>query len=500
MMKTNTSREAAVNRSAQSAVASTCTRLNRRTGSRAQSNARATALALSLAGALVGAGLARPAQAQDAAPADAAPADAAPADAAPADAAGARVSSAPASVASLTPEQQAQGASLIREAIGLAEAESTRGFSRTRLSVVRGAASLLPLLEPSVREQLVSRWMRLAMAGGVSREVRLGAFSDFFDAASRRDGEFARRVAGRLTGDDAARAGAYITLSERSEGYSWKTANDYALRAQAAARQEGVPQIRARALAFVALRMATLNPELRPASVVEASRAVRRLRGGRERDYLLAEVAGAAAKFDIPTARRIGASIGDERLRNLALARSNLSEISQTTLSATTQDRVAALAKAAARYDVRAIPILLQLPPQSDVLRALSDSLPPLYPTASSSVPVSTLERLWNFSQGAEPSVYKDQLQSRLARQMILHDLWRGRAWGKQLAWKGGRVQAGTFLNQVARARSSALSSRASSLQDLADRNIARALLEARSLRPEARAEALLLLAGQVLT
>lgn len=474
MIKTNTSREAAVTADA---TASTCTCSNRRRTSHQASqvklHARAGALALALSSALVGAGLMPGARAQGVAPA---------------------------SVASLSPEQQGQGASLIEEAIGLAEAESTRGFSRTRLSVVRGAPSLLPLLESPAREQLLSRWMRLAMAGGVSREVRLDAFSDFFDSATRRDGEFARRVAGRLTGDDAARAGAYITLSERSERFSWKTANDYALQAQAAARRERVPEIRARALTFVALRMATLNPELRPASIVEATRAVRGATGGRERDFLLAEVAGAAAKFDIPTARRIGASIGDGGLRNLALARSNLSEISQTTLSVATQDRVAALAKAAARYDVRAIPILLQLPPQSDVLRALSDSLPPLYPSASSSVPVSTLERLWNFSQSAEPSVYKDQLQSRLARQMILHDLWRGRAWGKQLAWKGGRVQVGTFLNQVSTARRSALSLRAGSLQDLADRNISRALLEARSLRPEARAEALLLLAGQVLT
>lgn len=474
MVKTDASRVSAAASTdvdaAQSQATSTCTGSNRRTTSQIKFHAQARALAVT--GVLALAPLAaRPAWAQDMAPASPA-------------------------TASLSPEQQAQGASLIEEAIGLAE----RGSSRTRLAVVRDAPSLLPLLESPAREQMLERWMRLAMAGGVPREVRLDAFSNFFDSAARRDGEFARLAAGRLLGDDAARAGAYITLSERSERFSWKTANDYALQARAAARAEGVPGIRARTLTFVALRMATLNPELRPASVLEAASAVRSSTRGRERDFLLAEVAGAASKFDIPLARRISASIGDEGLRNLASARSNLSEISQTTLSATTQDRIAALAKAAARYDVRAIPILLQLPPQSDVLRAVSDSLPPVYPTARLSIPVSTVERLWNFSQSAEPSVYKDQLQSRLARMMILHDLWRGRAWGKQLAWKGGRVQAGTFLNQVARTRGSALQNRAAPLQELANRNIGRALLEARSLPPEGRAEALLLLAGQVLT
>jgi len=405
-----------------------------------------------------------------------------------------------ATTVSLSPEQQAQGAGLIEEAIALAERGSGRGNSLTRLAVVRGAPSLLPLLEAPARDQLLNRWMRLAMGAGVSRSARLDAFSDFFDVAARRDGTFARRVAGQLTGDDAARAGAYLTLSERAENFSWKQANDFALSARSAARQEPAPAMRARALTFVALRMATLNPELRPNSVMEASSVVRASTSGRERDFLLAEVAGAAAKFDVPLARRIGTSIGDDGLKNLALARANLSEISQTTLSVATQDRISALAKAAARYDVRAIPILLQLPPQSDVLRALSDSLPAVYPAASLPVPVSTLEQLWNFAQTAEPSVYKDQLQSRLARLMMLHDLWRGRAWGKQLAWKGGRVQAGTFLNQVAQARSSALQNRAEPLQELAGRNMARAIVEARSLAPQARAEALLLLAGQVLT
>jgi hypothetical protein len=82
-------------------------------------------------------------------------------------------------------------------------------------------------------------------------------------------------------------------------------------------------------------------------------------------------------------------------------------------------------------------PILIQLPPQSDVLQSLSDALPPVYPTAQPAIDVSLLERMWDYSNTAEASVYKDQLQSRLARLMVLHDLWRGRSWGKQLAWRG---------------------------------------------------------------
>jgi hypothetical protein len=80
---------------------------------------------------------------------------------------------------------------------------------------------------------------------------------------------------------------------------------------------------------------------------------------------------------------------------------------------------------------------------------------------------------------------------------MILHDVWRGRSWGKQLAWRGGRVQAGAFLKDVLQARRSRLG--AEGLQDLAARNINRAIAEARTLPPASRAEALLLLAGQIL-
>jgi hypothetical protein len=403
-------------------------------------------------------------------------------------------------VREITPERQAQGAELIEEAIGLAERESNIGASRTRVAVVRGASSLLPLLESPARDQLYARWMKLALSGGVSRAVRLDAYSNFFDQAARRDGEFAARIARGLFQDPAARAGAFVTLSERTEKFNWKQSNDYALLARSAARAESVPLIRARSLTFVALRLASLNPELRNDAVLEAASVVRAETRGRERDFLLAEVAGAAAKFDLPLARRIASSVENENLRSLATARAALSEVSQTTLTVATQDRIASLAKAAARYDVRAVPVLLQLPPQSDVLRALSDALPPVYPSARDQITASSLERLWNFSQTAEPSVYKDQLQSRLARLMILHDLWRGRAWGSQLAWKGGRVQAGAFLKAVAQSRRSALTNRAEPLQDEAERNLPRALATVRALPPAARAEALLLIAGQILT
>ena len=83
---------------------------------------------------------------------------------------------------------------------------------------------------------------------------------------------------------------------------------------------------------------------------------------------------------------------------------------------------------------------------------------------------------------------------------MVLHDLWRGRDWGKQLTWKGGRVQVGSFLQSVATARRSQLRLRAAPLQDLAGRNVSRAILEARSLQPAPRVEALLLIAGQILS
>jgi hypothetical protein len=179
------------------------------------------------------------------------------------------------------------------------------------------------------------------------------------------------------------------------------------------------------------------------------------------------------------------------------MARVNLSEISQTTLSNETADRVQKLATAAVRYDTRALPILLQLPPTPDVFKVIGDALPPIFPSATPSMSPVLLERIWTFAENAEPSVARDQLQSRLARLMVLHDLWRGRAWGKRLSWQGGRIQVGAFLRNVLLYRQSAL--RVEPLQDLAQRNIQRAIVETRTLPPVGRVQALLLLAGQVL-
>ena len=80
---------------------------------------------------------------------------------------------------------------------------------------------------------------------------------------------------------------------------------------------------------------------------------------------------------------------------------------------------------------------------------------------------------------------------------MVLHDLWRGRDWGKSLAWKGGRIQVGAFLAEVQRVRQSHF--KAGAMQDVAKRNVARAYAEANDLPPAEHAEALLLIAGQIL-
>jgi len=390
----------------------------------------------------------------------------------------------------------AQAAGLIGEAFSLAEREAGEGNSSARLNAVRGAASLLPQLEGADRDQLTARWQSMAFASGVARDFRLRAFSDFFDSASHRDAAFARGVAMALP-DAAARAGGLLALSERAELSDWRVANTYAMQAAQAARGESSRPYRARALTFVARRMASLNPELRAAALIEASSQVRLLSDVRTRDFLLTEVVGAAGQFDLGLARRIAGTIVDEKLKALAVGRTNLSEISQTSLGKTNAERVSALVASTVRYDVRALPILVQLPPQPDVFRAISNALPPLYATARPGVDRSILEQVWNFAAKAEPSVYRDQLQSRLARTMVLHDLWRGRDWGKQLSWKGGRIQVGAFLKQVMEARSSRL--QAEPLQDLASRSLSRALVSARALPPTPRVEALLLIAGQIL-
>jgi len=351
-------------------------------------------------------------------------------------------------------------------------------------------------LDAAQRDGLTARWINLVESKSVPRALRLTAYSSFFDGAARSDTDFARKIAMMLP-DAAARAGAFLRLSQLEEKTDWTAANADAIRAQQAARRESSLVQRARALTFVAHRMATLNAELRDAAVVEASSQVRLIQSPRERDYLLAEVVGATAKFDLVLARRITESITDENLKNLATARINISEISQTTLGVSSADRIEALAKVAARYDVRAIPILIQLPAQAEVLKSLSDALPPVYPTARPQIDVNLLERIWSYSAAAEPSVQRDELQSRLARTMVLHDLWRGRAWGKQLAWKGGRIQTGAFLKAVMESRRSAV--KAEPLQDLAIKDVNRAIAQARTLAPASRVEATLLIAGQLL-
>jgi hypothetical protein len=392
-------------------------------------------------------------------------------------------------------ERIEQAANLIDEALTLAERNDA-----ARPAVVRGAAALIPQLTGDRRDTLTRRWMRLVRASSVSSDLRQQAFSTFFDASGR-DVEYGRALALSLP-EAATRAGAFLSLSRQVGESNWSKANDLALLAQRAARQEENPFLRARALTFVALRLSSLNPALRADAVTEASSAVRQLPPGAARAELLAEVVGAAAKFDLGLARRIAADINDEQVRNTASARVNISEISQSTLTGSNADRIAKLAAAAAPYDVRAIPILLRLPPQQETLKTLSNALPPIYPSARPQLSTDLLEQMWAYAGAAEPSVYRDELQSRLARLMVLHDLWRGRAWGRQLAWKGGRVQVGAFLNDVIEARRSALATQPSeveSLDNLAAQNVNRAIAQARTLAPAARAEALLLIAARIL-
>jgi hypothetical protein len=395
------------------------------------------------------------------------------------------------------PAQNA-AASLISEALAIAGRSSanTDEGRRARSVAVRGAAALLPRLSPAARDVLTQRWVTLSQGSTVLRAQRLSAYSAFFEGASRSDESFARTTALALP-DAAGRAGAFIDLSEATEKTNWTQSRAYATLAQQAARSEADLTTRARALTFVAYRMAVLDPTAREGAVREASSQVRLISAPRTRDYLLTEVVGAASRFDLILARKIAGDISDENLRNLALARTNISEISQTTLTSSTQDRITALATAAARYDVRAIPILIQLPAQPEVLKALSDALPAIYPSARPAIDVALLERIWAYTQTTDASVQRDELQSRLARLMVLNDLWRGRDWGKQLGWRGGRVQVGAFLKEVVAARRSQV--KAETLQDTSTNNVNRAIAQARTLAPAARVESLLLIAGQVL-
>lgn len=393
--------------------------------------------------------------------------------------------------APISDERVKSAANLIGQAFNLSGSSAA-----ARINAARGAAALLPLLSGNERDTLTRRWITINQAREVPRSLRAEAYAAFFDVAARRDANWARQIAWYLP-DAAARAGAFSRLSTVVESSDYLQAAEYGEWARRAARSEKDLTYRARALTYVADRIATLNPDTREAAVIEASSAVQYLNNVPTRDALWVDVAGAASHFNLPLARTIAGHISDARLKEMANARINLAEISQTTLMQSNSDRIASLAKAAARYEVAAIPILLQLPPTTDVLQTLSNALPPIYPTAHPNIDASLLERMWNYAQVPEPSVQRDELQSRLARLMMLHDLWRGRAWSLRLSWKGGRILAGAFLEQVLHARQSAL--KAEPLRQQTETNINRAIATANKLPPAARVEALLLIAGQIL-
>jgi len=381
--------------------------------------------------------------------------------------------------------------SLVGEALTIA-----RQNPEARVVVTRTAAALLPRLPSSTRDALSRRWLGIALSPLVPREVRSDALAAFFDVAAKADPVYGRQFA-LLTPDPAARAGGLIRVSRAYDQTNWTLADTLLGQAISAARQEPALLPRARSLVFAAYRASELNPARQTDALREALSQVNLIQAPRERDALLTELAGAAARFDLTQARSLADRITDPNLKNLAGARIGLSEISQTTLQKSTADRVQALATAAAPYDARALPVLMQLPAGPDVLRAMAQTLPPIYPSARPAIETSQLESLWDYTSKAPAGVYRDQLQSRLARLMVTKDLWRGRDWGKQLSWKGGRVQVGAFLKSVLEARQSQLG--AAQLQDTAQKSVQVAYNQTRTLAPAARAEALLLLAGQVL-
>jgi len=392
----------------------------------------------------------------------------------------------------LAPSKGALSApSLVSEALGIARQEPD-----ARVVVTRTAAALLPRLPLASRSALSARWLGIALSSQVARPVRSDALAAFFDVAAKTDATFARRFA-LMTPDYAARAGGLMQVSRALGQTDWRLADTSLGEAIDAARLEPALLPRARALVFAAYRASELNPARQNDALREATSQVNLIQIPGERDALLTELAGAAARFDLTQARNLASRIGDPNLKNLAAARIGLTEISQTTLQKSTADRVQALATAAAPYDARALPVLMQLPAQPDVLKAIGQTLPPIYASARPAIDTSQLESLWDYTGKAPAGVYRDQLQSRLARLMVTKDLWRGRDWGKQLAWKGGRVQVGAFLKSVLEARQSELG--AAQLQDTAQKSVQVAYDQTRTLAPAARAEALLLLAGQVL-
>ncbi len=397
----------------------------------------------------------------------------------------------PAPAPSTVSKGNLSAASLVKEALDIAGR-----VQGARPVVVRGAAGLLPRLPKADRDALTAHWLRYATSPTVARGARGDALAAFFDVAARADANYAEKIALQAP-DAAARSGGLLQVSRAVSRMDWQRADDLLGSALRAAHEEPDALLRARALVFGAYRASELNPARVEETLKDAQRQVDALPNGKEKDYLLLELSGAAAQYDLPNARKLVGRIEDKDLKTLATARVGLSEISQTSLRESTTDRVRALATAAAPYDSRALPTLLQLPTEPDVLKAVSQTLPPIYPSAHPAIDASQLETLWDYSQKAPEGVYRDELQSRLARLMVLSDLWRGRDWGKQLAWKGGRVQVGAFLKQVLEARQSQL--HAGALQDTAKTDADAAYAQTKKLAPAARAEALLLLAGQVL-
>ena len=387
-----------------------------------------------------------------------------------------------------------QAAFLINEAFNIA---GSNGAARP--VAVKTAASLLPRLAEGSgnlgREQLTARWFKLAQSADVSQTERTDALASFFDGASHADADYALRWA-LATKDDAARAGALIQVSRALPDAQWSRADSLVADAARAARAEPDALRRARALVYVADRTTEFSPARAHDSILEARREIAGLTGA-DRDNLTAELIPAVARYDVNMARTMVDGIGNADLKNLAGARVNIAEASLSSVTTRTKDRVQLLATAAAPYDNRALPFLVKLPPEPSVLKAISETLPPVYASARPAIDVARLESLWDYSQKAPEGVYRDQLQSRLARLMVTQDLWRGRDWGKQLGWKGGRIQVGAFLKDVLAYRSSQLN--AGSLQDVAKGDVATALAQARTLNPVARTEALLLLAGQIL-
>jgi len=387
---------------------------------------------------------------------------------------------------------QQKAANLIGKAFGVASRNS--GASPV---AVHDAAALLPFLAGSQRRALTQSWMRLAGSSTLSRQQRLDGYSSFFDVAARHDSAFANEIALKVP-DAAARAGAFVDLSQATTNTDWYQANQYAELARRAARQEPDLALRAKALTFIAYHEASLNPATRRDAVAEASSTVRQIQDPARRDALLADLVGAAAKFDLVLANKIAGDISDPQSQKLAQARINLEQISQTTVQKKEMDRMTDLAKAAAPYDMRAVPYLLQVPSSPEIFQILGDSLPPIYPGAKPAIDPSLLQQMWNYAKSAPQDVYRDQLQSRLARLMVLFDLWRGKEWGDQLAWDGGKRQVAQFVQQVVAARQMQLQSEP--LRKLAQKDSNAAIAKARNMAPRDRVAALLLIAGQILS